>query len=141
MIDIQAECGLSPWSRNGYEAELERADAIMLVAKSEEDDATVGFIIGRVTRFGPGADGIEAEIYNIGTRLTSRNSGIGSRLMTEFVRICSIESVRRISLEVRVSNRSAIRFYAAKGFVTARLRRDFYTNPVEDAEVMELGLV
>ena len=41
-----------------------------------------------------------------------------------------------LSLEVRVSNESAIGLYQAHGFTKEGLRRGFYTAPREDAYVM-----
>lgn len=44
-------------------------------------------------------------------------------------------------LEVRESNQDAISFYKEKGFTEDGLRKDYYTDPAEDAVLMsrELG--
>ena len=46
----------------------------------------------------------------------------------------------RVLLEVRKSNASAIRFYEGFGFKVLGERKDYYSNPVEDAFVMEKSL-
>ena len=43
---------------------------------------------------------------------------------------------RRATLEVRASNEGARRLYERMGFYVAGIRRDYYTNPVEDALVL-----
>ena len=46
----------------------------------------------------------------------------------------------RVLLEVRKSNASAIRFYEGFGFKVLGERKDYYSNPIEDAFVMEKNL-
>jgi len=45
-----------------------------------------------------------------------------------------------VLLEVRKSNASAIRFYEGFGFKVLGERKDYYSNPIEDAFVMEKNL-
>ena len=49
--------------------------------------------------------------------------------------------VRRATLEVRRSNVAAQRLYAAAGFKVTAVRRDYYTQPVEDALVLSTAVV
>ena len=49
--------------------------------------------------------------------------------------------VRRATLEVRRSNVAAQRLYAAAGFQVTGVRRDYYTQPAEDALVLSTALV
>jgi ribosomal-protein-alanine N-acetyltransferase len=44
---------------------------------------------------------------------------------------------KRVVLEVRKSNSAAISFYFAFNFRIAGERRNYYSNPLEDAYVME----
>ena len=43
---------------------------------------------------------------------------------------------RRATLEVRAGNTGARRLYERLGFYTAGTRRNYYTNPVEDALIL-----
>ena len=52
--------------------------------------------------------------------------------MTESARM----GVDHATLEVRRSNTAALRLYAKAGFVEAGVRRNYYTQPVEDALVL-----
>lgn len=139
LLDIQTECGLSPWTLEGYELELRRADSIILVAK-EPDGHIVGFIVGRAPSSAEDQAKVEADIYNIATRRAFQNRGIGSLLLGRFIRICNDRNIRTIWLEVRASNQRAIVFYSSHGFVPSGTRRSFYSGPLEDAQIMALKL-
>jgi ribosomal-protein-alanine acetyltransferase len=138
IFSIQEECELSPWPRAAYEAEVTRSDAIVLVASTETGRA-IGFITGRVIPAGSGSVS-HAEIYNLGVLSEYRSQGIGTALVVRFVDICRRFSVAQVFLEVRHSNQAAIGFYAAHGFRTTGIRRNFYTNPIEDAAIMALSV-
>ena len=130
---IEAECELSPWTIAAYRSELEHPHSIMLTARAA-DGAIVGFIVGRAV-----SDG-DAEIQNLGTIREVRRRGVGSTLIKAFKGICSERQVSGIWLEVRVTNRSAIDFYRSHGFVKKGIRPNFYTNPIENADLMYAAL-
>jgi ribosomal-protein-alanine N-acetyltransferase len=50
------------------------------------------------------------------------------------------KEVSRIWLEVRVSGSTARRFYEKSGFVESGRRKNYYSNPPEDAVIMSLRL-
>jgi [ribosomal protein S18]-alanine N-acetyltransferase len=138
ICSIQAECQLSPWPRLAYEAEVDRKDAIILIAATNLGVAA-GFITGRII---PDATApAHAEIYNLGVLEAFRLRGVGSGLLREFIDICETSSVSQIFLEVRQSNRQAIGFYRAHNFLKIGQRKNFYADPIEDAEIMTLTTV
>ncbi|MEP7147687.1 MAG: ribosomal protein S18-alanine N-acetyltransferase [Acidobacteriota bacterium] len=132
---IEIECGLSPWSIDAYESELERQDSLILKAQ-RMDGSVIGFILGRVP-----FDGGDAEIYNLGVATTLRREGIGSMLLKQFRNICVERRVADIWLEVRDSNVSAISFYRSHGFSKKGTRSNFYSNPTENAVLMLMSVV
>ena len=135
LLDIQAECGLSAWTREGYAEELHRPDAVMLAARAENGEVA-GFIVGRVSVVDPTGYASDGEVLNIGTRKAFRRQGIGSLLMDRFLEICGNRGSEKVWLEVRAGNEVAIRFYSNYGFVVAATRPKFYSDPVEDAFLM-----
>ena len=135
LLDIQDECGLSPWTRAGYADEINRPEAVMLVARPDSE-SIAGFIVGRVPIVASAADAAEGEILNIGSRPKYREQGVGSMLMDRFLEISSERGCERVWLEVRESNHEALKFYARYRFVVAARRPDFYSDPVEDALLM-----
>ena len=97
------------WWRDGF-----------LVA--DRDGHPVGFIAAVIT-----ADG-QARILMFATSAGFRHQGIGRLIMDAFVQACGMRGLRRIELEVRVSNEEAIRFYKHYGFETATVLPRFYTD-------------
>lgn len=133
---IEVECGLSPWTVEAYESELGRPESIVFVARSV-DNLISGFLAGRAPL---GEEGV-AEIFNIGILPRFRRERIGSMLIEEFRRICVDRGISVIWLEVRAKNRAAMEFYRSHGFVNNGVRRNFYSDPTEDAELMSLAVI
>ena len=80
----------------------------------------------------------ETSIFNIGVLPDCRRKGVGKALAERF-----IAEVRPktdvIFLEVRSSNLPAINLYEKMGFVFCGLRKNYYTNPTENALLMRLA--
>jgi [ribosomal protein S18]-alanine N-acetyltransferase len=130
---VEIACELSPWSLDNYERELKVPGSRMLVAVSESSKV-VGFLAGRIV------PNYEATVNNIGVLPEIRRAGAGTALLREFVARSQIAEVTRMFLEVRVSNHRAKAFYEEHGFTKLGSRPNFYSNPVEDADVMCLQI-
>ncbi len=63
--------------------------------------------------------------------------GVGKRLLAGCMEVARHWRFSRIFLEVRQSNRRAIRFYRRNGFRIVSRRSNYYRDPLEDAWVME----
>ena len=81
----------------------------------------------------------EADIANIAVLPENRECGIGYSLLSKMVDIARYKGANRIFLEVRESNLAAVSLYKKLGFANIGRRRNYYTNPREDAIVMVLG--
>ena len=66
-----------------------------------------------------------------------RRRGVGRLLLDDVLDRARALEVRRLTLEVRVSNFAAQWLYRARGFRVAGLRRRYYRDTSEDALVME----
>lgn len=130
---IEMESMLSPWTTESYFRELEREDSVVLKAQNRDGSIT-GFLLGRAPRQN------EAAIYNIGIAASFRRKGIGSLLLDEFRKRVVDRNSSEIWLEVRSLNEPAIKFYLSKGFIRRGMRKNFYSNPADDAVVMSLTL-
>ena len=80
----------------------------------------------------------EAHLLNICVTKELRKQGIGSRLLEHMMRFARAASAERIYLEVRPSNKSAVRLYDAVGFEVLGLRENYYKarRGKEDAVVL-----
>lgn len=81
----------------------------------------------------------EADIANIAVMPKNRGCGIGYSLLSKMVDLARYKGAKRIFLEVRESNAAAIELYKKLGFINVGKRKNYYTNPREDAIVMILG--
>lgn len=96
---------------------------------AEENNRVVGFILG----VKPSKDA--ARILLLGVDKGERKKGVGSCLLNQFINAMIVKGSKRIELEVRVSNREAVRFYKKHGFHTVRTLPSFYRTG-EDAYLM-----
>lgn len=75
---------------------------------------------------------------NLAVRESMRRRGVGKALVTEALRLGLEQAATRAVLEVRASNDPACSLYARLGFVQIGRRPRYYTNPIEDAVLMEM---
>ena len=71
------------------------------------------------------------EILAIATIEKYRNKGIAQELLDKI-------KTKDIFLEVRESNQTAINFYKKNNFKEIRIRKDYYSEPTENAIIMKL---
>jgi ribosomal-protein-alanine N-acetyltransferase len=136
IIDIERSWHhLSHWSIDSYYRLLnDDSFTSSFVAEIEGDNGRVnivGFVIFHVA-----AD--VSEIYNIAVENGYARSGVGHQLMAAAIHESARRQAAKVVLEVRKSNNPAINFYLKFNFRIAGERKNYYSNPVEDAYVMEL---
>lgn len=139
VVEIEERTGLSRWGWDAYYGELARpGETVMLVARLAEGAASegfrvIGFIAARLV-----AD--ELHINNMAVREGHRKRGIGSLLLGQALEEGKRLGARRSFLEVRLSNNAAQALYKSFGFRPGARRAGYYTDPVEDALVMNATL-
>jgi ribosomal-protein-alanine N-acetyltransferase len=80
----------------------------------------------------------ELRLMNLAVRESMRRRGVGGALVIEALRLGLEQAATRAVLEVRASNDPARSLYARLGFVQIGRRPRYYTNPIEDAVLMEM---
>ena len=125
---IEAMCFSEPWSLQAYLDACDKEDYLYLVAVDEAGHAVgmCGLIIGP----------FEAEVMNVAVHPDYRGQGIAQKLMDALMLAGKARGVKEYTLEVRVSNASAIHVYETHGFVGEGVRPGFYRMPTEDALIM-----
>lgn len=78
----------------------------------------------------------EAHVTNIAILKAYRGRKLGDRLLDELMNAASTIGMLRMTLEVRVSNTVARSLYEKKGFISAGLRKGYYSDNHEDAMIM-----
>ena len=141
ILEIQKDCNLSQWSRESYNQEILRKDSIFFIAVQAAE--VYGFIVGRQTVCDSGSENCapfsEAEILNFGVAKKIQKKGIGNKLFEKFLYELKTSDVKTIWLEVRAGNMDALSFYQKRGFLKTQTRKNFYTNPSEDAYLMKFS--
>ena len=99
------------------------------VIVSENEKSIVGYVL-----FNQILD--EAEIYKIVVSKNFRNKQIAFKIIEFLLDELKKNDVKKIFLEVRKSNISAISLYKKCGFINIREIIDYYTNPKEDGIMM-----
>ncbi len=127
VMPIEKDCFSVPWTREGFFTFLTRKDSMFLVA--EEKGEILGYC------------GIlmvldEADVTNVAVRKDRRKEGIGAFLMKSLILLAEEQGITIFHLEVRKSNAPARRLYERLGFFTDGLRRNYYSDPEEDAVLM-----
>lgn len=82
----------------------------------------------------------ESEIARIAVDERFRRQGVAGAMLDEMERVLGGKGIARLMLDVRKSNVAALGFYLSRGFKEDGIRKNFYTNPTEDAILMSHGL-
>lgn len=78
----------------------------------------------------------EAQIINVATAVEYKRQGCAKAIFERIFEECMRKGIISISLEVREGNLPAISLYEDLGFSVAGKRKDFYTDPRENALIM-----
>ena len=82
----------------------------------------------------------EAELLNIAVLPDEQGKGVGKRLLGCMLENAGKRNAYRMLLEVRKSNETARSLYEKNGFTVLGERKGYYSNPTEDAIIMERKL-
>lgn len=127
MAALEQECFSDPWSENAFLSEAENPLALWLVAM--DGDQLAGYV-GSQSVLG------WADMMNVAVAPCYRRQGIGRELTQRLISLLQEEKVSCLTLEVRVSNKPAIKLYEQMGFVEVGRRKNYYHNPKEDALIL-----
>ena len=124
---IEKECFSTPWSREGLISELGNDTAVFLTAL--KGDEIAGYMGMHIVLD-------ECYIANIAVRPGFRRQGIADALLDSAEKIAADKNCAFISLEVRVSNAPAIALYEKRDYESLGERKNFYSDPTENALIM-----
>lgn len=133
VMEIEAISFSDPWSKDSFLHELrENPYAVYFVALDGE--LAIAYIGGWLI-----ID--ELHITSLAVDSNFRKQGIAQALIDRILLFSYNQGIVHATLEVRVSNNSAINLYRKMGFVSLGHRPRYYTNNNEDALIMwkEIG--
>ena len=129
--EIERRSYPTPWSRSMFAGELAKPSSICLGAfeGDVEDGRLCGYLV--VSRY------VDAwHVMNIAVDPEQRSRGIATMLLERLFELTADDARRGYTLEVRVSNETAISLYERLGFESRGIRRGYYTDNREDALIM-----
>jgi ribosomal-protein-alanine N-acetyltransferase len=129
VVAIEQASFSSPWSRDMFKWELENVGVSYGYVLRTPDHRVAAFCTVWLVLD-------EVHINNIAVRPQSRGRGTGQILLEFVLRLAAGLGARRATLEVRRSNAAALKLYERLGFSVAGVRRNYYSNPIEDALIL-----
>lgn len=127
VAEIEKECFSHPWSIKSLESELANENSHFYVAY--ENGVIAGYIGMNIV-----ID--EGYIYNVAVSEKFRKKGIGSSLVNHLVTYGKKNNLCFLTLEVRASNLNAQSLYSKFGFIKVGERKNYYSEPAENAILM-----
>jgi ribosomal-protein-alanine N-acetyltransferase len=131
ILEIENLSFSAPWSLNGFLQELKNPVSQLLALMS--DRVLLGYLCFWTIRE-------EMQLLDLAVHPRYRGRGHGSFLLTKMIDLAFSRGISRIWLELRVSGSTARKLYEKFGFVESGRRRNYYTDPPEDAIIMSRGL-
>ena len=137
ILILEEACFSAPWTRKMLEAELTGNQfAHFLVARAGNDvgivqKTMVGYLCFWIVFE-------EVRLMNLAVLESVRRRGIAKALVSAALHAGISQAATRAVLEVRASNHAARTLYSNMGFRHVSTRAQYYSNPVEDAVLMEM---
>lgn len=99
----------------------------------EENEEIVGFIIADIFED-------RAEIIDVAVDVMYRNKKIGDKLIKYVIDLSKNNGCESITLEVKVTNKPALKLYKNNNFEIVSIRKKYYANGTIDAYLMSRKL-
>jgi len=130
ILDIEQRSYSEPWTREMFLDELfEKWFSHSIVLRLSPSTNPVGYSCFWILE-------TELHLLNLTIDPLWRGRGFGHRLLQWILAGGKKERASKAYLEVRLSNRGAIRLYEKSGFQRFSQRKNYYNNPQEDALIL-----
>ena len=129
VLAVERASFTNPWTREMYLSELQNEGVSFLFVARDDAGKLIGFCsFWRVFE--------ELHINNLAVAPEHRRQGVAASLLEHVLAEAPRLGATRALLEVRRSNSDARRLYERFGFSLAGTRRNYYSQPIEDALVL-----
>lgn len=131
VLEIEKTVFSNPWQRNDFRNAMSRSGSLCLVplVNGGMIGYSVGFFVSDMFH-----------LADFAIHPDYQNRGIGRLFLKRLLDLVKERAAGVVSLEVRVSNLSAISLYRKAGFQTVAIRKGYYSRPREDAFIMVKAL-
>lgn len=124
IANIEQSCFSHPWSEQSIKESFQNNCNHFYVAEIEKKIA--GYI-------GVSVMADEGYILNVAVLPDYRGQGLGEKLVNTVLNFAEENNLAFVTLEVRASNTPAINLYTKLGFEKVGERKNYYSNPTENA--------
>ena len=132
VLRIERASFSSPWSRKMFQAEFAATPfSFSWVVRAKGETRIIGYLCFWVVFD-------EVHLVNLAIDPEYRRKGVGEETVRRALKLGQAPGGRTAYLEVRVSNHAAVNLYKKIGFAQYGVRRDYYTDPKEDALLLSL---
>ena len=126
IIKIEEQRFPHPWGKKFFSDEITHDISYFYVAEDIPASQLAGYIIFWIIAE-------EMELHKIAVSEAYQGRGIGKELMRFMLDTAAQKKVEKIFLEVRKSNTAAVRLYESFHFKLTGTRKNYYSDPEEDA--------
>lgn len=132
VLDLDQRCFGGLWTLEGYQRELESPNSDLLILTAYGSPLVLG--LGCLWAI---LD--EAHLTIIAVHPDYQRLGFGQAILVALLRSAHQRGLERATLEVRISNQSAIDLYQKFDFREAGRRKRYYPDTGEDASILWRG--
>jgi len=132
VLEVEHASFTTPWSREAFYNELfNNKFAVYIVL--EEDNKIIGYC-------GTWVVIDEAHVTNVAIMPGYRGKKLGEALMNKLMSVSREMGAKTMTLEVRMTNYVAQSLYRKLGFQNGGIRKNYYSDNQEDAQIMWVNL-
>ncbi len=132
VVDLDQQCFGHLWTLESYQRELESPNSDLLILVDHDSSLVLG--LGCLWAI---LD--EAHITIIAVHPDYQRQGFGQAILLVLLQSARQRGLERATLEVRISNQSAINLYQKFDFREAGRRKRYYPDTGEDASILWRG--
>ncbi len=132
-VEIHKVCFPDPWDLKSFNELFQQKGMEGWGAFNPENNELVGFCI-----FQKLFETIEIMTLCVIPKMQKK--GVAMRILNALYKICAIESIDKVILEVRESNSVALSLYKKNGFEICHIRQNYYDN-LENAILMTKKII
>ena len=130
---LDAQASPHPWSERAFLGALAGGSGERVALLRDAQGGLAGFCVWQEV-----AD--EVHVHNLAIHPERQGRGLGRRLLVACLGLAASRGARRALLDVRRGNTPARALYGRLGFRETGLRTAYYTEPTEDALLLEADL-
>ena len=133
IATLEAQVFSDPWSEESIKDNVHSDNYLVMGAFEDED--LLGYVIYMLLSE-------EAELLRIAVKEEARNKGVATSLLDVMRNKTreEIKEVKTLFLEVRENNTAARKLYEKTGFVEVGMRKNYYSNPTENAVLYKMEI-